>query len=152
MTLNREESAGYMVNWAARLFARTIDRMLEGIGVSYGTLPVFFALSGGRSLSQRDLAVLAAVEQPTMAATLGRMERDGLIERRPDPADRRSQLIALAPGAEVKAEQIRAAADRVNAIAFQTLTPEEQAQFFDLIGRVARSLEAAQSGPPYDTP
>ena len=44
MSLERGRSAGYLVNWAARLFARAIDRRLKPLGVSSGQLPVFFAL------------------------------------------------------------------------------------------------------------
>ena len=84
-----------MTNWAARLFARAIDQRLKAIGVSSGQLPVFFALAGGKALTQKELARLAAIEQPTMASTLARMERDGLIERRPDPDDGRSSLVSL---------------------------------------------------------
>ncbi|WP_216073103.1 MarR family transcriptional regulator, partial [Acinetobacter nosocomialis] len=63
-----------MTNWAARLFARAIDRRLKLIGVSSGHLPVFFALGDGSALSQKALTEAAAIEQPTMAATLTRME------------------------------------------------------------------------------
>jgi MarR family transcriptional regulator for hemolysin len=35
------------------------------------------------------------IEQATMANTLARMERDGLIERRPHPSDKRAQLVFL---------------------------------------------------------
>src|SRR5882724_11960371 len=52
--------------------------------VAAGYLPVCFALAA----TQTALASLAAIEQPTMAATLTRMERDGLIHRRPDPPGR----------------------------------------------------------------
>ena len=37
-----------------------------------------------RSLSQRELAQFAGVEQPTMAEMLTRMDRDRIVERRPD--------------------------------------------------------------------
>ncbi|MBN9060602.1 MAG: MarR family transcriptional regulator, partial [Rhizobiales bacterium] len=115
MTLQRSRSAGYMTNWAARLFARAIDRRLKPLGISSGQLPVFFALGGGAALSQRALTEVAAIEQPTMAATLARMERDGLVEKRPDPDDRRSTLVSLTPAAMEKARAVREAIDGVNA-------------------------------------
>ena len=85
---------------AARLYARALDRRLRRrLGVSSGQAPVLLALAASDALSQKVLTDIAAVEQPTMAATLSRMERDGLITRRPDPADRRSMLFALTPEA-----------------------------------------------------
>ena len=72
---SREHSLGYMVNWAARLFAREMDDALRPFGLMSGQLPVFFALADGKPPTQRELARLAAVEQSNMAKTLARMER-----------------------------------------------------------------------------
>lgn len=148
MTFRREDSAGYLTNWTARLFARAIDRHLRPMGVSSGMLPIFFALGNGASLSQKALTALAAIEQPTMAGTLARMERDGLIERRPDPADRRSQLVALTPAAMVKAAKVKQAVDAANALALGDLAASERALYHDLLRRVAAALEKALAEEP----
>jgi DNA-binding MarR family transcriptional regulator len=114
MNFEREHSAGYLTNWVARLFARSIDRRLRKLGVSSGQLPVLFALAGGRRMTQKQLAEAAAIERPTIAATLARMERDGLIQRDTNPADGRSALVALSPAAARKARAVREAIDAVN--------------------------------------
>jgi len=56
---------------------------------------VLVALQDGRASTQRDLARFAKIEQPPLAQMLARMERDGLIQRKPDPADGRSSRITL---------------------------------------------------------
>ena len=58
MTYVRETSAGYLTNWAARLFARALEKRL--VGGNSGPMPVFFALQNGRSMTQKALAQLAA--------------------------------------------------------------------------------------------
>ena len=143
MQFDRRASAGYMANWAARLFARAIDKRLKAIGVSSGQLPVFFALGGGQTLSQKALTEVAAIEQPTMAATLSRMERDGLIARRPDPDDRRSSLVALTPEAMVKAAAVREATAEVNALALSHLGEEQRRAFLDALATVVETLDRA---------
>ena len=55
MSYVRETSAGYLTNWAARLFARAIERRLAG-GNS-GPMPVFFALQDGGAMTQKALAL-----------------------------------------------------------------------------------------------
>ena len=60
------------------------------------------ALQDGRASTQRDLARFAKIEQPPMAQMLARMERDGLIQRAPDPADGRSSRITLTGVAEAR--------------------------------------------------
>jgi len=137
----RERSAGYMTNWAARLFYRAIDRKLKPLGLAPGHLAMFFALSNGEALSQKALTDFAAIEQPTMAATLARMERDGLIQRVPDPADRRSMLISLTPGALEKVPAVFDAIFTVNGEALANLSEAERETFLSLLQRVVATLE-----------
>lgn len=139
MSYVRETSAGYLTNWAARLFARAIERRLAG-GNS-GPMPVFFALQDGGAMTQKALAQLAAVEQPTMANTLNRMERDGLVLRNPDPNDRRSALVSLTPLGLERARAAFVSAVEVNGIATDALKPEEREVFYDMMRRIIVALE-----------
>ncbi len=132
-------SIGYLTNLAGRLLVRALERRL---GSGAGPMPVFLALVDGKALAQKDLARLAAVEQPTMANTLARMERDGLIARAPDPADRRSTLLRLTRAGQQRAESALAAAGEVNALALSALAPGERAQFIAMLQRVIATLEA----------
>lgn len=142
MALTRETSAGYMTNWAARLFARELERQLAPSGIAPAYMPVLFALADGSTLTQKELARRAAVEQPTMAMTLKRMERDGMINRRPDPGDKRSALVALTPPALGKVETVERVVGAINALALEQLDPAERRQFLSLLGRVIAVLEA----------
>ncbi|MBL8594247.1 MAG: MarR family transcriptional regulator [Devosia sp.] len=139
MSYVRETSAGYLTNWAARLFARAIERRLAG-GNS-GPMPVFFALQDGGAMTQKALAQLAAVEQPTMANTLNRMERDGLVLRTPDPNDRRSAQVSLTPLGRERAKAAFVSAIEVNRIATDALKPEEREVFYDMLRRIIGALE-----------
>ena len=139
MSYVRETSAGYLTNWAARLCARAIERRLAG-GNS-GPMPVFFALQDGGAMTQKALAQLAAVEQPTMANTLNRMERDGLVLRNPDPNDRRSALVSLTPLGLERARAAFVSAMEVNGIATDALKPEEREVFYEMMRRIIVALE-----------
>ena len=139
--IGRDRSAGYMTNWAARLFARAIDRRLKPLGLSSAHMPVMFALGEGREMPQKALARAAAIEQPTMAATLARMERDGLVRRRPDPRDRRAMLFSLTPLAAEKADAVQAAVAGVNGRALAGLAPQEREAFLGMLARVVAALD-----------
>jgi DNA-binding MarR family transcriptional regulator len=141
--LRREQSAGYMTNWAARLLIRTIAPKLEKHGMTVGYLPVFFTLSESPGITQKQIAEIIGVEQPTMAATLSRMERDGLIDRTPDPADGRSALISLSAEAMKKLPDVEAAIAETNAQAFSQLTASERRQFFQIMGKIVTALGGA---------
>jgi DNA-binding MarR family transcriptional regulator len=46
-------------------------------------------------LTPSELAKLERVRRPTVTRTLGCLEREGLVERTPDPADGRSALVSV---------------------------------------------------------
>ncbi|MFT8804313.1 MAG: MarR family transcriptional regulator [Acetobacter aceti] len=137
---SREQSLGYMVNWAARLFAREMDEALRPFGLMSGQLPVIFALADGKPQPQRELVRLAAVEQSTMAKTLARMERDGLIQRAPDPNDRRSALISLSSSAADRLPDIAAAVAAINARSHMHLSAENSELLLNLLRGVINGL------------
>ena len=135
-------SAGHLTNRAARLFAWAIDLKFKPLGVSAGQIPVFFALGAGESLTQKELVEVAAVEQPTMAAILTRMERDGLVERRPDPKDGRSSLVQLTPKAMKKVPDMVEAIQTGNREALAGFSEAEKAAFLDMLRRIIANLQA----------
>lgn len=141
MSLNRIRSAGYMTNWTARLFTAAIGPRLKSLGISPAHLPIFFALGDGKALTLKALTEIAAVEHPTMVATLQRMERDGLITRTSNPKDRRSSFISLTDKARAKVDDVRRATEDVNAIALSHLNGDEREQFFRIQEKIINALE-----------
>lgn len=145
MALNRDTSVGYLTNLAGRLLVRELERHLAPLGLSPGHMPVLLALEDGSAQTQKTLAERAGVEQATMTATLTRMERDGLVSRRPNPEDGRSTLVALTPLALGKLPAVAEATGTINALVLEQLTPDERRQFFTLIKRIIGVLEAQDS-------
>ncbi|HEY1097650.1 MAG TPA: MarR family transcriptional regulator, partial [Myxococcota bacterium] len=92
---NPEATASFWINRTSRVVLRANDARLKAFGFSMSQMPVLHALQDGVAKSQKELAQLARIEQPTMAEMLTRMERDGVIERAPNPRDGRGSLISL---------------------------------------------------------
>lgn len=132
---------GYLMHWAARLFRRLADRRLEPLGLSSGHLPVLTALIANEAMSQKALTEHAAIEQPTMAATLARMERDGIIERQPDPRDKRSSLFSLTPASRRKIGALHAAVEAMNDDALADLPEADRERFRHMLKTVIATLE-----------
>ena len=138
---------GHLMNRAARLFRQLADQRLEPLGLSSGQMPVLTALLAKKEMSQKELTEHAGIEQPTMAATLNRMERDALIQRQTDPHDRRSSLFSLTAAARAKAQAIRAVVQSINEDALAHLASEDQVRFRALIGSVIVSMEKTTQSP-----
>lgn len=140
MTFDYSASAGYIVNMTARQFARELEAGIRPLGIGLGVFPVLLHLWKADGLTQRDLVDRLGIEQPTMAATLARMERDGLITRRRDDTDARVQRIHLTDMARDIETAATAAAMQVNARALAPLEQTEQAHLLDLLRRVGAAL------------
>ena len=136
-------NAENLISRTARLLTRVGDARLKTIGLSGAQMPIFARLQDGSTLSQADLARLACVEQPTMAATLSRMERDGLIVREPDPADRRSSLIRLTPAALAKMPELTALRSQAAEEALAGFDESERQLLAGMLLRIIANVESA---------
>ena len=141
MDLDVLATPGHLIGLAARGFARLSEARLKPLGFGIGHLPVLVALRDGRASTQRDLARFARTEQPPMAQMLARMERDGLIERRPDPSDGRSSRVTLTEDARARMPEAVAVLLQGNGDALQGFTDGEATAFIALLTRVIANLD-----------
>ena len=145
MNLDVLSTPGHLVSLAARGFARLSEARLRPLGFGVGQLPVLVALRNGRAGTQRDLARFARIEQPPMAQMLARMERDGLIRRASDPADRRSHRITLTEAAEARLPNAVAVLLQGNREVLRGFTDEETGQLVALLTRLIANLDEVAS-------
>ena len=141
-SLPRQSSLGYQINHLARLMAQALRERIEPLGVVPGQFAQLLALFEQDGQSQRELCQRVRIEQPTMANTLRRMERDGLIRRLPDPSDGRRTSVMLTERARGLEESLVGAARSVNSAATNGLTEEELATFMRTLSRIIGNLEA----------
>jgi DNA-binding MarR family transcriptional regulator len=140
--LPRRSSLGYQVNHLARLLAQALHARISPLGVVPGQFAQLLALFEQDGLTQAELCERVRIEQPTMANTLARMERDGLIRRTPDPTDGRRASVLLTERARGLEGDLVNAARNVNAAATEGITEEELATFMSLMARVIDNLES----------
>jgi MarR family transcriptional regulator for hemolysin len=139
----QHERPGYLINRAARLLLRLADIRFRPLGLGVASFPVLSMLRTGQKLSQKDLALCARIEQPSMAQLLSRLERDGMIRRSPDPADGRSSLISITRKAQGILPEIDASIDAGNELALAGMSDDEVKTLIDLLQRVIGNLEQA---------
>ncbi|MDV3252329.1 MarR family transcriptional regulator [Devosia sp. BK] len=129
------------LSWAARLLTREREIMLAPIGLNPAYVPVLLALSSGGAHTPKALSQAAEVEQPTMTATIQRMERDGLVTRKANPDDGRSALIALTQKGYDHIADMDRALGALNELLLEQFTTAERGQFLELLSRVVAVLE-----------
>ncbi|MFI6324756.1 MarR family winged helix-turn-helix transcriptional regulator [Nonomuraea sp. NPDC050556] len=70
-------------------------RVLQPHGISMWGYIVLLALDDGPVRTQANLAEAIGADKTRIIATLDELQRDGLISRVPDPADRRARLLSI---------------------------------------------------------
>ena len=146
MSFARLESMGFVVNWCARVYERRMAEALRPLGLTPAYLPPLFILSEVGTSTQTELAAIAAISQPTMASTLRRMERDGLIVRVKDTTDSRRENISLTDRARELLPEVEAHGKSINQAATEGLSAHSASQLITMLRHTAENLEKAQ--PP----
>ncbi|HTO34504.1 MAG TPA: MarR family transcriptional regulator [Pararhizobium sp.] len=110
MAFDRMDSATYLASLLAKSFSRALQERGQKLGFAPGQFPVLLELWSEEGLTQKQLLDRMDIEQATMANTLARMERDGLIVRCKHPTDKRAQQIFLTDRAKQMETAAKAAA------------------------------------------
>lgn len=95
-------------------------------------------------LTPSELADIERVKRPTMTRTLGCLEREGLIERTPDPADGRSSLIAVNAAGRERLRRLRGRKNAYLARRMRDLSADE----VETLERAAEILDRMREGEP----
>ena len=148
MTFDKWTSAGYLANHMARLFAHGLQARIRPLGLTTGTFPALLELWEDDGLTQKELVERLDIEQATMANTLRRMERDGLVRRHPHPVDGRARQVWLTPKARSLRDDALAAATAQNKAALAGLAPDEREHFIQFMTRTIDRMRCSRRETP----
>jgi DNA-binding MarR family transcriptional regulator len=89
------DSFGFLVTDLTRLLRAEMDRLIAeaGLGITPADARTLVHAARAGAVKQALLAERVGVEAMTVSASLDRLEAMGLVERRPDPTDRRVNLV-----------------------------------------------------------
>lgn len=105
-----EREFAFTVVDVARLLKTYADQRARELGISRAQWAVLIRLDRHEGLKQAELAELLDLQPISLARLLDRLSDNGLIERRPDPKDRRANRLYLTPAARPLIERLQALA------------------------------------------
>ena len=119
--------------------ARTARRLRQeaGADLSPSLISALASIDRHGPLTPSELAGHERVQRPTATRVLARLEELGLVDRAPDPADRRSSLISVSAGGRTLLRRQRSRKNQFLARRLATLEPDEVAT----LDRAAAILE-----------
>jgi MarR family transcriptional regulator, transcriptional regulator for hemolysin len=149
-TLVTSGSLGFLLRDVSKLMRRRfIQGMREaGLELNRSEANVLMHVLYAPGINQASLAHLLGVETISIVRLIDRLQRAGLIERRPHPTDRRIRTLWLTDGAGMKVAQIGAIAHSVDVQALIGLSAEQHGRLLDLLCALKANLEAAETGEP----
>lgn len=139
------DSLALLISDSARLLRRRFDARARSLGVSRAQWQVMFALSRLEGINQAGLAEELDVETITVGRMVDRLAEADLVERRPDPQDRRVWRLHLRPRAHPILDALRVVGADVMSETLAGLSDAEQAQLTALLLRVRGSLTQSPS-------
>ena len=90
----------------ARMLRTYADQRARHFGISRAQWGVLVRLDRSEGLKQSELAEILDLQPISLTRLLDRLAKNGLIERRPDPNDRRANRLFLTPAARPLLEQL----------------------------------------------
>lgn len=131
----------------ARRWRKRLDEQLKRVGLTQSQWAALYWLAQAEGgLSQTALAERAGIEAPTLVRTIDLLERNGLVERRPQAGDRRVNLVYLTEAATPMLTQIDVMGEGLRREVMGDVTFEEFETAMNVFGKILGRLNETQGG------
>jgi DNA-binding MarR family transcriptional regulator/GNAT superfamily N-acetyltransferase len=127
-----------------RSFNRLVVRQAGGLGDYMGHRPlgelrVLFEIGGGAT-TPRDVRVRLGLDSGYLARVLRALQRAGLVEAAPDPADRRTKQLRVTPAGRAEMRELDRLSDGLAASVLEPLDARQRARLLAAQAEVRRLL------------
>src|SRR5581483_9955579 len=112
------ETIPFEIGETAHALRKAFDRLAVGLGVTRAQWKVLFKLSRMPGLRQVEIADMLDLEPITLCRIVDRLQDAGLVERMPDPDDRRAWRLHVTEKAQPLVEKLHAVGAQLVAQAF----------------------------------
>jgi len=141
MKLYQIESLELLFHKVARIHHNTLQAKLSGKEVYPGQPPLLRELARHDGQSQKELADRLEIAPATMTVMLGRMEKNSLIERHPDPADQRVSRVYLTDKGKEAHADMRQVMAAMEELCFAQFSTEEKIIMRRLLLQMAENMQ-----------
>jgi MarR family transcriptional regulator, transcriptional regulator for hemolysin len=145
-SLNREFA--FMLNDVARMLRTYADHKAAQFGITRAQWVVLVRLDRSEGMKQSELAEMLDLQPISLTRLLDRLCECGLIERRPDPVDRRAKRLFLTPAARPLLEKLGDLGEELMATALTGVEREAVERMVAQLGIVKENLRQAIAQRP----
>lgn len=129
-------SVGFTISTTGYAIARRFRELLEPLGLEPREFALLRTVAASEGVTQQAISERMGVAPSRMVAFVDSLERRRLLERRPNPDDRRARALFLTPdGRELLGRAFAVAVEHEQRLCGE-LSAEEREQLLDLLARV----------------
>src|SRR5690349_15638798 len=136
----------FLISDVGRLLRTYADQKARQFGMTRAQWAVLLKLERHEGVQQSDLAEFLEIQPITLTRLVDRLCDNGLIERRPDPADRRAKLLYLTPAARPLLAQISKQVEEVAEEVLSGIDPQAIDAGLSQLGIARENLRQAIAG------
>ena len=126
----------FLLNRAGTRIAGAFGETLKQYGITISTWRLLASLYQHGSLRVGELAESSAIEMWTVSRVIGRMEKDGLVDRQREDQDARSVSVSLTEKGRALTEELIPHAMEHESIPLHGFTDEETVQLQAMLKRI----------------
>jgi MarR family transcriptional regulator for hemolysin len=143
----QQPTLSFLLHDVARLQRKRCEQRARNAGLPSAQWQAIACLAKNEGINQAGLAELLEIEPITLVRTLDRLAERGLIERRPDPSDRRSWLLFLKDAARPLLAVMQRIGEATRAEALAGVSEGERMHLVESLIRIKTNLTAACRAP-----
>jgi DNA-binding MarR family transcriptional regulator len=137
----RIDSVGFMLSTVGYAISRRFHRALEPLELHPREFVVLRAVKASEGQSQQTLAERLHIPPSRMVGIVDELESRRLVERRPDPSDRRLRTLYLTRRGQTLLDDAFSLAVQHERAISDALSAKERAQLLELLNRIAATLD-----------
>lgn len=139
------ENVGYLLGDRSRLLRRAFDDQVRPLGLTGPQARLLLHLQREEGGNQGFYADRLDVQPITLCRMVDRMEDSGMIERRPDPDDRRARQLYLTPRSRALIAELRGTVDTLLEDMLAGVSAHDREIFIKLLTRIGENLTARRA-------
>lgn len=138
----KTESLGFLLADVSRLLRRTFQQRMEGSELTFAQARVLVNISRRVGIRQVELAELLELQPIALVHLIDQLAQMGLVERHPDPNDRRAYQLFLTEAAAPHLAAIKQIGANIQADMLFGLNRQQSEQFLSSLKIVRDNLAA----------
>ncbi len=142
------ESIGFLIAETARLQRAEFEKRIASAGfeLTPGEARALLVIGNRSGCRQNEIADKMGVEPMTMSGYIDKLEGLGLVERIPDPTDRRARNVVMKPKAEPMLTEIRMLARVLLSDMVSEMTEDERETLHNALKTIKLALVGMSAG------